>query len=116
MSAAESSQPDYSAQIKQEIEREVRALVGCLSEDIPKGWRLDQGVALKPEVVELGSTLTLHRGKVLYSTGDTIAGIPVKVVHYPPRTISVYQFKVDIVDCRDSLDQDTVDLYASITV
>ena len=122
MSAAASSQPAYSDQIKREIEKEVCALIAdlksktqdAIEEFSEDWWRLEENEIL-PDYIELGSTLTVHRGKTLYSTGDTILGIPVKVVDYPPRTISVYQ-NTWVTDGKESERGERQDLCSSVTV
>lgn len=74
---------DFSAQIKAQIEREVRKLKERLEA------RYYSGNLVKAEYVLLGYTLYLHRGKELYQSGETIGGLPVRIDRSESRSILV---------------------------
>ena len=73
---------DYSATIRAEIEREVRALKRALNAEMG-GWNY-----FRPHV-SLGYLVNTHHGRPLYQEGDHIAGLRVSIDRMLGRTIRV---------------------------
>ncbi len=82
--------PEYSSQIRREIERDVARLIEAVKGYSPEGgWETVYDNQPVPEYILLGYMINMHRGYSLYEEGDLIHGLPVRIVHYTPRTISV---------------------------
>lgn len=78
---------DYSAEIKAEIERDVKVLIERLAFKEDDGWEPVNRV--DAQYIELGALINLHHGRDLYAEGDHICGVPVRIDRDQPRTIRV---------------------------
>ena len=77
----------YTAQIRAEIERDVRELVNRLKGRY--GIEYMPTLPIHPDYILLGHLINTHRGRSLYQEGDRIEEVPVKICRDAPRTITV---------------------------
>lgn len=83
MSSKENSdRPDYTPQIRQEVEETVKNLLLRYS-----GYGQ---FSRKPEYVELGYLVATHAGKDVFKEGDRVLGIPVKIGRNDPRRLALF--------------------------
>lgn len=83
--------PDYTATIRAQIEREVAGL----ARDLPH----------KPQYVEVGYLLNAHHGKALFESGDTVAGVPVRIDRSLPRTIRVCADNIRHAETTEAIEE-----------
>lgn len=96
---------DYSPTIRAEIEREVERLKTRLEnvEDFDGDW---VRVGVVAQYVEMGHLVNTHHGKILYSEGDLICGLPVRLGRCLSRTIRVCADNVQFIEEVDDFDED----------
>ena len=97
----------FSAQIRTEIEREVEELLGEFHKAVRYGvsnGELLYDEEVEPDYVEIGDIRNTHRGYNLYSNGDTILGIPVRISR--TRSFSIALVAESVKYIQEKVDDD----------
>jgi hypothetical protein len=77
-----SDRPDYTPQIKREVEETVKNLLLRYS-----GYG---EFSNEPEYLELGYLVAHHAGKEIFKTGDLVLGLPVRISRSNTRSLALY--------------------------